>query len=143
MHQYPKQPVANQSTGSLPNISTLYTWILPLVTGSQSEATNLLSSLLIRPPTTTGHLASNHSNTMTSKRHSLHSATRLVLLLINSNATAMRSFLAAGFDHSYTPTTHPLPPVRRDANLPTALSRPTEKIMVHMSRAYLTKKQMP
>jgi hypothetical protein len=127
MHQYPKQPVVNQLTCSHPNISTSSTWTLLSVTASRSGATNLLSSLLIRPHATIGCLASNHSNTMTFKRPSSHSATRLVLLLINSDATAMRSFSAAQYDHSYTPTTHLLPPVWRDTNLATALSRPIGK----------------
>jgi hypothetical protein len=127
MQQYPKQPMANQLTGSRPNISTLSTSTLLSMTASWSGATNLLSSLSIKPHATIGGLASNHSNTMTSKRPSLHSMTRLVLLLVNSDATAMRSFLVARYDHSYSPTTHLLLPVRRDANLPTALSTPTEK----------------
>jgi hypothetical protein len=97
-----------------------------------SKYTNSLSSLLIRPHATIEHLASNHSNTMTSKRPSLHSAARLVLLLVNSDATATRSFSAARYDYSYTPTTHLLPPVWQEANLPMALLRPTGNHGTHV-----------
>jgi hypothetical protein len=100
--QSQKRHMARQSTGFRQSILTLSMSTSPSVIASQSEASNLPSSLSITPHATIGRLASSLSNTMTSKRPSLLFAMRPAPLLVNFNATAMKSCLAALYAHSST-----------------------------------------
>jgi hypothetical protein len=83
---------------------------------SQSEASNLPLSLSVTPHATIGRLASSLSNTMTSKWPSLLFAMKPASLLVSSNATAMKSCLAACYVHSSTLIIPQLQPVRQGTN---------------------------
>ena len=103
--QFRRPPVGKPSIASPPSTWISFMSTSLLATASLLGDSNLPLSSSIEPLDIIGPSASNPCSMMTFRRLSLPFATKPAHLLASSDATAMRSFLAARCDRSSTQTT--------------------------------------